>query len=117
MQAFEAKYHLLSFGNINILSVVALDETAFLAACISRCKTLKRHVILTTHLGGVTSTSANNLVLFIEVCVMSFTYVSTLCTRVSLPGCSNIYVTNKILYFIRITSGFHCGALKLLEGH
>ena len=51
--------------------VVVLDETNILAACISRYKTLKCHVIWIAPLGGATLKPANNVRLLdvIHVCL------------------------------------------------
>ena len=80
----------LLFVNIYILSVVALDETNISA----QCKTLECHVIYTTPLCGVTSTTTNDV-----LCLSTFAYCF------SLPGFSNTSVANEIFHFIRITDG------------
>ena len=53
----------------------------------------------------IASTSANNLLCLSTFALRNSRIATTLCTRVSFPGCSTPSVTNTIFYFIRITDG------------
>ena len=96
------------------LCVVSLDEINISGCLHFSMQNIEMSCNLDRASRQRTSTSANNV-----LCLSAFAWrhsrtciATTLCSRVSLSGCSNTSVTNEILHFIRITEGV---GLKIIK--